>query len=67
MDPTTFIPVAEVTKLTSLSRTSIYRAVQANDFPEPVLLSPSRKAWVRSEIDEWQEQRIQARKPRLHS
>ena len=46
---------------TSLSRTQIERLVRAKQFPQPVQLSPKRKAWIENEVDQWLESRAVAR------
>lgn len=38
---------------TGLSRSSIYSAVRAKAFPEPIAIAPNRVAWLESEIDQW--------------
>ncbi|WP_447593597.1 helix-turn-helix transcriptional regulator [Aquipseudomonas campi] len=60
------IKLAEVIKLTGLSRTTIYRRVNAETFPTPVKLSDSEArnapiAWSRAEILAWIEERKKAR------
>lgn len=42
-----------VAELTSLHRTSIYRKVQAGDFPSPVRLSPRRIGFRETEVRAW--------------
>jgi len=48
-----FISRAEVCVLTSLSATTIWREIRAGRFPEPVILSPNRKAFRATDIAEW--------------
>lgn len=43
----------EVRRLTSLSRTTIWKLVLENQFPKPIQLTPSRKAWRRSLVLAW--------------
>lgn len=45
-----------------MSRTTIYRKVKDGDFPKPVNISDSRVAFVLSEVIEWQEALMGARK-----
>ena len=65
--PTTIPPSAclisskEVCRRTSLSRASLYRLMAEGNFPKPVALHGTRKAWVESEIDAWINTRIAAR------
>jgi prophage regulatory protein len=58
MQVVTLLSIADVVKLTSLSKATIYRLVKAGEFPKPVTISPGRKAWRSDEIASW----IQARK-----
>jgi len=53
--------MAEVCKRTSLSRTAIHKHRVANNFPLPVKVSDFRIAFVEAEVDEWIQQRIDAR------
>jgi prophage regulatory protein len=43
----------QVCGITGLSRVTIWRYVKENKFPKPVKISPTRTAWVPSEIDQW--------------
>jgi prophage regulatory protein len=42
--------------LTGLSRSSIYRKIEAADFPHPVRLGPKSVAWIECEVQQWMEQ-----------
>ena len=48
-----FLSRAEVRALTGLSATTIWREIRAGRFPEPVALSPNRKAIRTNDIAEW--------------
>ena len=49
-----FIPISEVQEMTGgISDTTIWRMRRAKQFPEPVSISPNRKAWRKSEIEAW--------------
>ena len=48
-----FLSRAEVRALTGLSATTIWREIRAGRFPEPVALSPNRKAFRANDIAEW--------------
>ena len=50
---TAFVSRAQVRDLTGLSATTIWREIRAGRFPEPVTLSPNRKAFRASDIDAW--------------
>lgn len=54
------IPLSEVIRLTSRSRSRIYAEVQAGTFPPPVKDGSSSR-WVEGEIGEWISARIAAR------
>lgn len=46
---------------TSLSRSEIYRRMNAGDFPRPVQLSPRRVGFIKSEIDAFIDHQIALR------
>ena len=48
---------AEVTRLTGLSRPTIYRLMESGDFPKPVKIGPRAVAWPESSISAWMEGR----------
>ena len=53
------IPLATVLERTGyISTTTIWRMRRAKQFPEPVAVSPNRKAWRESEIDNWLKARV---------
>jgi prophage regulatory protein len=43
----------EIIQITGASRTSIWRWCNAGLFPKPTQLGPQRVGWLRSEIEEW--------------
>ncbi|MDX1221194.1 AlpA family phage regulatory protein [Sinorhizobium medicae] len=45
--------IQQVCKATSLSRTTIWRLQQRDDFPKGVRLSSSRVAYPISEVERW--------------
>ncbi len=53
--------IPEVRRLTGLSDSAIYRAVQRGQFPRPLKLSERSSAWVESEIRGWIAARIAER------
>lgn len=53
------LPRRAVEELTSLSKTSIYRLMKNNEFPQPVKVSTNRVAWREGDIKLW----IEARQP----
>ena len=48
-----FVRFAEVIKMTGLSKATIYRQMEAGNFPKTVKLSTRAVAWRRADIDEW--------------
>ncbi|RAU16988.1 AlpA family transcriptional regulator [Nitrincola tibetensis] len=55
-----FIKRKQVEAMTGLARSTIYREISANRFPQPIKLNSkgTRVAWILEEINEWIEQRI---------
>jgi len=53
--------ISEVRRLTGLSDSAIYRAVQRGKFPRPLKLSERSSAWVESEVRGWIAARITER------
>ena len=56
-----FVALKEVLRLTSLSRSQIYRLIEAKKFPSAVPLGPHRKAFLERELREWMDARIAER------
>ena len=50
---TVLIPFAEVLRMTSLSRSSVYKLIRLGDMPRQVPLGPHRVAWIKSEVENW--------------
>jgi prophage regulatory protein len=46
-----------VVRITGLGRSTIYRLIATQRFPNPVRLGPRAVAWRRTEIDLWSETR----------
>ena len=55
------LSVSQVSAKTSLSRSTIYRMVEAGKFPHPVKVTDSRVAWWLSEVDAWIKARPRAK------
>ncbi|EKO3708810.1 AlpA family transcriptional regulator [Vibrio metschnikovii] len=51
----------EVLALTGLSRSSMYRFIEENDFPTQVQLGGRAVAWVESEVQDWIRKRVLSR------
>lgn len=48
-----FYRMAEVLRITALSRSSLYRRIASGDFPAPVSLGGRAKGWRRAALLEW--------------
>lgn len=59
-----FLRLKEVLTICGKSRSSMYDAIRKGEFPKPVKLGPNSSAWINSEIEEWVEQCIAARRPK---
>ena len=55
------IRLREVMTKTGLSRSYVYALSQKGQFPKPVKLSERSSAWIESEVQDWIDERIQAR------
>lgn len=56
-----FIRLQTVLEMTALSRTSLYRLMDANKFPKSIPLSGRSVAWVDVEVEDWIAERIAMR------
>lgn len=55
------IPTSAVLDLICMSKTQLYRLINAGKFPKPVPVGRQRVAFVESEVTAWIEQRIKDR------
>lgn len=63
--PDTFLRIRATLARTGLSRTTMYREIQAGRFPSPVKLARKAAAWSARDVDAWiQERADQARQRR---
>jgi prophage regulatory protein len=62
----TLMTIQQVTKVTSLSRTTIWRMQQRGEFPKGIKISEARVAYPVAEINEWIEKRIAGGQPTVH-
>lgn len=53
-DAPVFLGMSEVQRRVALSATTIYRRIEAGDFPSGILITDKRKVWLESEILAWQ-------------
>lgn len=58
---TKLIKLPEVSKLTALSRSSIYLKIQNDQFPKPCLLGERGVAWLSNEVENWITERAEKR------
>jgi len=54
------IKLPEVKKITKLSASSVYRKAVDGTFPTPIKIGDRSSGWLKSEIDQWLEERIAA-------
>jgi prophage regulatory protein len=54
------LKLTEVKNITGLSGSSIYRGASNNTFPKPIKLGLRSSGFIKSEIDQWIEDRINA-------
>ena len=47
------LSLKQVSSRVTLSRSSIYARVRAQDFPAPIKISENRIAWDEQDIDKW--------------
>lgn len=59
MSDVRFLRLPEVKDRVGLSRSQIYRLVQAGDFPAPLKLSPQVSVWPDGDIVQWQSEVLQ--------
>jgi prophage regulatory protein len=59
--PKRIIRIAETVKQTGVPKSSIYALLKENKFPKPVHLSRRCVGFVEAEIQDWIQDRIQAR------
>lgn len=58
----TILGVNDVTARTHLSRTTVWRMVNAGDFPKPARIGGRKIFWPEHEIDSWLSTRMDARR-----
>jgi prophage regulatory protein len=58
--PENFLKLPAVITRTALSRSEVYRRLNAGEFPRPIKLGMRSIAWQSSKIDEWIENKIAA-------
>lgn len=53
-----FLRIQDVIKMTSLSRSTIYRMINDREFPEQILVGTRQVRWHRQEILDWCEEKL---------
>lgn len=56
-----FIRQPEVTRLTSVPKSSIPIEIEEGNFPAPVEVSTRSRAWLKSEVLEWMKKKLNER------
>lgn len=54
------IKLKEVKLITGLSASSVYRGASSGTFPTPIKLGERSSGWLKSEVDQWLQDRIEA-------
>jgi prophage regulatory protein len=55
-----FLRISLVMRLTGLGRSTIYRLMAEDEFPQPVRLTRRLIAWRRTDLDQWSDGRPRA-------
>lgn len=55
--PTMFLRIAGVMRMTGLGRSTIYRLMAEDKFPSPVRLAKRAVAWRRMDLEQWSAER----------
>ncbi|MDK3021723.1 AlpA family transcriptional regulator [Cupriavidus taiwanensis] len=56
------IRIADVEKMTGLSRPTIYLHIRKDKFPRQIKLGPRASGWLLSDVQAWIDSRIEASK-----
>lgn len=56
-----FLRIRSVSAKVGLARSTIYMLIQRGDFPAPIKLGGRASAWSSSEVEQWQQARIDER------
>ena len=60
MDEQALLRLPKVIVLTGLSKSTLYSMIQQKRFPSSILLGRRTVAWLKSEVEQWISERIQA-------
>lgn len=56
-----YLTLSDLIKRFTLSKSTIYRLIKADLFPDSIPLSPGRVGWRKDVIDEWDSKQAQSR------
>lgn len=56
--PNRLLKRTEVSKVTSLGKTSLYELMKAGEFPKPINIGARRVAWLQSDVENWITERL---------
>jgi prophage regulatory protein len=56
-----FIPLSVVLDRVCLSKSELYRKIQAGEFPPAIPLGPQKVVFLEAEVERWMAERLQAR------
>lgn len=51
------VKIDEVIRMYAISRSSIYRGIEAGTFPDSIRIGPKAVAWILEELEAWKESR----------
>lgn len=54
------LKLPEVKRITGLSGSSVYRLISKSEFPKQIKLSSRSSGWIKSEVEQWLQERIEA-------
>lgn len=58
--PPRFLRLPEVTRITGLSKATVYRQAKAGEFPSPRKIGARASAWLSNEVEAWMTERLAA-------
>lgn len=61
--PDRFLKRQEVERLVGYSKASIYRLIDAGEFPKPIALNPRCVRWRESDVVAWQQKVVEQAAP----
>lgn len=55
------LQLEDVMAMVGMSRSGLYQIMNKGQFPRPIKIGDRRTGWLKSDIDDWFEERIKAR------